>query len=103
MTMETECVSERDALINLAIFDYHAAVERGESPDPAAWVAQYPEITSELEAYFDDLNQLLPKIGMAGSSCEGKTHTFISPTRRAPASAGDLRPGDTLGDYVLLE
>ena len=46
---------DREVLVNLAIYDYHAAIDRGESPDSAEWAARNPEIAPELHAYFDDL------------------------------------------------
>ena len=51
----TREADDREVLVNLAIYDYHAAIDRGESPDSAEWAARNPEIAPELHAYFDDL------------------------------------------------
>ncbi len=83
---------DREAAINLVIYDFHAAIDRGESSNRSEWVARYPELGPELKAYFDDLDQLLPAIS-------AKAYPGLAPQR----SAGDDHPGDALGDYILLE
>ena len=83
---------DREAVINLAIYDFHAALDRGESPNRFEWVARYPELDPELKAYFDDLDQLLPSVST-------KDYPGLPPQR----SASDDHPGDALGDYILLE
>ena len=94
MEAETLDVNEREELVNLAIYDYHVAVERGASPDPEAWTAANPDIAEELAAYFEDLkglDLLRPPVADAPLttwSLEGGT---------------DLRPGDELGNYKLLK
>jgi hypothetical protein len=94
METETLDVNEREELVNLAIYDYHLAVERGESPDPEEWVAANPEIAEQLAAYFEDLKGL---------------DILRPPVADAPlitwslAGGTDLRPGDELGNYKLLK
>ncbi len=86
---------DHEMQVNLAIFDFHAAADRGESPDPALWEACYPEIAAELHVYFEDLAGIdvyRPQpLAIAGRGCEPGIH---------PA---DFQPGDVLGDYVLRE
>jgi eukaryotic-like serine/threonine-protein kinase len=94
MDSQTHEVNDREERVNVAIYDYHVAVERGESADPDAWVAQNPEIADELTAYFEDLKGL---------------NLLRPPPRRAPqvewtvVGGFDFKPGDSLGDYILLE
>src|SRR3954462_5968379 len=101
---------DREVLVNLAIYDYHAAIDRGEAPDSAEWAARNPEIAPQLHAYFDDLaglGLLRPpspppppedRLGMTIPLGE----TVIDEPGPRPRE-DDLRPGDVLGDYVLLE
>jgi eukaryotic-like serine/threonine-protein kinase len=94
MEPETLVANDRDELVNLAIYDYHVAVELGDSPDPDAWAADNPDIAHELTAYFQDLkwlNLLRPSVPNAFST----SWTLIG--------GADLQPGDVLGDYILLE
>ena len=81
-------------LVNLAVYDYLEAIDRGDSPDPSAWAARNPEIADELNAYFEDLKalKLLPL-----------TTTDVRPSTGNQAGGADLQPGEVLGDYVLLE
>ena len=37
----------REQRINLAIFDYHARVDRGEKFDPRHWLEEHAEIASQ--------------------------------------------------------
>jgi serine/threonine-protein kinase len=103
---ENREADDREALVNLAIFDYHAAVDRGESRSPAEWAALHPEIGPELDAYFEDLAQLgllrpqQPDDPLGETTPLGGTGPEAQGSRRW---AADLRPGDVLGDYVLLQ
>jgi serine/threonine-protein kinase len=74
----------REQKINLAIFDYHAIVDRGEKLDPRFWLEEHAEIADELRAYLEDLSG----ISMAPS---------VDPATR-PFQAGEI-----LGDYHLLD
>ena len=103
---ETREADDRETLVNLAIYDYHAALDRGESPAPAEWAALHPEIAPELDAYFEDLARLgLLRPPMPDDPL-GETTPLGGPGPEGNVScppAADLRPGDVLGDYVLLE
>src|SRR3954452_23237661 len=103
---ETREADDRDALVNLAIYDYHAALDRGESPAPAEWAARHPEIAPELDAYFEDLARLGLLRPPTPHDPLGETTPRDGRGPEGHASrppAADLRPGDVLGDYVLLE
>lgn len=84
----------RDRRINRAIYNYHQAVERGESAEPQRWLERHPEIADELKAYFEDL------AGVAGMPGVEVTQVGLS---QAGDERDGLQPGDVLGDYVILE
>jgi serine/threonine protein kinase len=94
MDNKTLDTNDLEDLVNLAIYDYHAAVERGESPNPEAWAARNPEIANELAAYFEDL-KALDLLRPSPSDAPEVNWTLVG--------GFDLKPGDTLGDYVLAE
>jgi serine/threonine-protein kinase len=103
---ETREVADREEQVNLAIYDYHEAIDRGESPDPDEWAARHADIASELRAYFEDLS----RFGLLGPSrlepSPEDTMTLGETGSEHPGPlprAAGLRPGDVLGDYVLLE
>ena len=103
----TREADDREVLVNLAIYDYHAAIDRGESPDSAEWAARHPEIAPELNAYFDDLagfGLLRPPAPRRPARARRTrwAETVIDEPEPRPHD-DDLRPGDVLGDYVLLE
>ena len=92
MAPETREANDREMLVNLAIYDYHAAIDRGESPDPAEWAARNPEIAAELKAYFDDLAglDLLRPSGARrrpGSTAAWASQVPASRSRRPPISS----------------
>lgn len=93
MVSETRDANDREVLVNLAVYDYLAAVDRGESPDPAEWADHHPEIADELNAYFEDLKGL--KL-LRPSALDAPTGTWTL------VGGFDLQHGDVLGDYVLL-
>jgi eukaryotic-like serine/threonine-protein kinase len=98
-----EGTSDLDMKVDLAIYDYHAAADRGAAPSPAAWVASHPEIAPQLEEYFRDLAVIrVPDIA-EGSGLEQATRSF-APARQTEAHSLD-RPGsgDQLGGYELIE
>ena len=74
----------REQRINLAIFDYHARIDRGEKFDPRHWLEEHAEIADELRAYLEDLAGI-------------RVATSVGPT------AWQFQAGEILGDYHLLE
>ena len=106
MAAENREANDREMLVNLAIYDYHAAIDRGESLEPADWVAHHPAIASELKVYFDDLARLHLLRPAAPVDQSETTDYSGQPGPGAPGRglpAADFRPDDVLGDYVLLE
>ncbi len=84
LEVETTEFGPREQRINLAIFDYHARVDRGEKLDPRLWLEDHVEIADELRAYLEDLS---------GINIENS----VDPTTR------QFQVGEILGDYRLLE
>jgi serine/threonine-protein kinase len=106
MSAGTREAIDREEFVNLAIYDFHEAVDWGESPDPDEWADRYPEIESELRSYFDDLAALRLLHAPTSEVPAGTTAPMEEPGPDGPEPrplAADLRPGDRLGDYVLLE
>ena len=57
MSTATESLTDRDHRIDSVIYE-PSALDRGEPPDPAEWVTRHPELASDLEEHFRDLNAL---------------------------------------------
>ena len=56
MSTATESLTEdRDHRIDSVFYEFLSAIDRGESPDPAEWVARHPELAPDLEEHFRDL------------------------------------------------
>jgi serine/threonine-protein kinase len=103
MVSETCEADDREVLVNLAIYDYHAAMDRGPPPDPNEWAARNPEIALELQAYFKDLVGLGLIRPPAPAVAPGSTAPWRRPSPYGPFPPADFQSGDVLGDYVLLE
>ena len=39
---------EREQLLDKVLTAYHKAIEAGQAPDPAGWLARYPDLAGEL-------------------------------------------------------
>ena len=84
LEVDTTEFEPREQRINLAIFDYHARVDRGEQLDPRLWLEEHAEIADELRAYLEDLAD-------------------ISITTAVDRTGRQFQAGEVLGDYHLLE
>ncbi len=58
MTNHSQESSTRDERVDEAILAYLEAVDAGRPPEPAAFLARYPEIADELRAYFADQDHI---------------------------------------------
>ena len=98
-----ELASELELKVDLAIYDFHAAADRGEAPSPAAWIASHPEIATQLEEYFQDLAAILAPEIAAGLPLDESTRSY-RPDQPLEASSLDRpRNGDHIGGYELIE
>ena len=86
---------ERDEKINVVVFEFESAVDRGESPDPAEWVALHPDLAPELAEYFEGLATL----GLSKPRDQETTQDF----KAAASHTSTAVPPSRLGDYLLLE
>jgi eukaryotic-like serine/threonine-protein kinase len=98
-----ELASELELKVDLAIYDFHAAADRGEAPSPAAWIANHPEIATQLEEYFQDLAAILAPEIAAGLPLEESTRSYRPDQPREASSLDRPRNGDHIGGYELIE
>ncbi len=92
--------SERGRRLDEVVTAYLQEVERGGAPDPAEWLARYPDLADELAAFFaaqQQVDQLAAPLRVvpAGAPTVGLTDRTAEP-----------EPGARLhyfGDYELLE
>jgi serine/threonine protein kinase len=84
LEVDTTEVVPREQQINLAIYDFHARVDRGETLDPRLWLEEHEEIADELRVYLEDLSGI-----SIATSVDHTTRQF--------------QVGEILGDFRLLE
>ena len=92
---------DREGRLDRLVVAYHDALDRGESPDPAAWVASHPDLAPDLESYFHDLGTLglLTPPPVASEPGPDPDETVAS----VAGGSGADDPGQRVGDYVILE
>ncbi|CAN5311617.1 hypothetical protein BH11PLA2_BH11PLA2_27070 [soil metagenome] len=79
--------------------EFLAAVERGESPDPAEWLAQHPAHAAELAGFLADLGRFAPLLGLAAMPANfDRTAAF----RPSGSQDAEPKPGDRFGEYELV-
>src|SRR5437867_12290779 len=102
--------SQREELVNEAIAAYLEAVDAGRPLDRAEFLARYPDLAAELEAFLDDRERFARAAGELGAlpprvvSVEAGRAAEV-PTL-APGETPAPLPGTTIryfGDYELLE
>src|SRR5262249_15000953 len=59
------------------------AIERGEVPDAAAWVARHPAHAAELADFFADLDRFGPFLGMGSAAASDETVDYRQSADRA--------------------
>jgi len=95
-TMSHTPTSDRERRLDEVIAAYMAAVDHGESPDHAAWIAQNPDVASELRSYFADEDRWNARHGEPATN-----PVFLCPAK--PARAG-LRRGQVLANrYEIFD
>src|SRR5262244_2399510 len=95
--------SEREARLGEVLAALLEAQERGETPNPADWLARYPEFAAKLSEFFES---------------EDRFRSVAAPLRQAIAERRGVTPpvverwlgegmppaaGQRFGDYELLE
>jgi serine/threonine-protein kinase len=71
MSHEPSTLPDREDQLDEALLAYHKAVDAGQAPDPHQFIARYPDLAEELDAYFAAQRRLDP---------------FIAPFRSEPAA-----------------
>ena len=107
----------REDRVDEVIASYLEAVERGESPDARAYIAQHPDIASELSLFFADRAEFQQMAGELSPAAEGEQGWTGSLANKPPSDPNEPtwatrndRPTSCkaawrryLGDYELLE
>src|SRR5437867_1439116 len=62
MPLDSQTPAEREPALTDAVLDYLQAVDAGHPPDPAEFVARYPDLAPELAAFFADQEHLDPLV-----------------------------------------
>ena len=99
-----DAVPEAEQLDDV-ILAYLEAVEVGESPDRAAWLARYPHLADELAAFFADQDQFSSLIAPISADTPRLSSPRLPNTvaHAAPAPAAPPAAGRVIDDYELIE
>src|SRR5687768_4025737 len=96
MSVDLDDTLDRERQLDEVIASYMEVKEAGSAPDRQDWLARYPELATELQAFFTDedrFDSLVTPLRVA------------SPPQDTPAPAGVV-PGEgprAFGDYELLD
>jgi tRNA A-37 threonylcarbamoyl transferase component Bud32 len=99
--------SASENAVNVVLAAYHQAVDAGQAPNRADFLAQHPEMSDELRAYFADLDQVeslarpLPEVAQPSPPHAGQAMTDTGGNDGRPETRAD-QVAD-LGEYELLE
>jgi tetratricopeptide (TPR) repeat protein len=105
MTIANGKSPRRDELLDEVVVAYLEAVESGRTPDSQEWLSRYPELASELAAFFADQDKVerwtapLRQAARPGSTPVGDANLTVDwePCPSLPTKLGRF------GDYLLLE
>jgi eukaryotic-like serine/threonine-protein kinase len=96
---------DREQLLDEVVTAYLQAVEAGQNPDPAEWLARYPDLADELKEFFAAQKSIdraaAPLRGLVPPAANAAEAPTLAPGE-APADAG-LGTVRYFGDYELLE
>ncbi len=97
--------SQRERRLDEVVTAYLQEVERGGAPDPAEWLARYPDLAAELAAFFaaqQQVDQLAAPLRASAPHSDPGTvvHTPTPETASPKAILGTVR---YVGDYELRE
>lgn len=105
MTVAKQSISEPDGLLQQVIVDYLQAETSGQPMERPQWLARYPELAQELQAFFKDHDQVR---AWAEPMCAAAN---VAPPAEATISHSECTPADPqsrttvryFGDYELIE
>gem|GEM_PF-713374 len=90
--------SAHEDRVNEAIAGYFLAIERGEKPDRAAFLAQHPDIAAELDSFLGNEAQFQQRARVGGLTSGSKspvTEDLTNLTSRSSMSEPEFRPEST--------
>src|SRR5580704_7937237 len=91
--------TDRDSRLDEAIAEYLEAVDAGQRPAAADWLARFPDLAPDLERFFGEQDQVHKLLGALGTTPRAVDETLLVP--QPTASATGALP--SFGDYELLE
>jgi serine/threonine-protein kinase len=97
-------VSEREGRLGEVLAAILEAQERGAAPEPAEWLARYPEFAAELSEFFaseDRFRSVAAPLRQAVGEQQGVSPTVL--VRRRLSEEIPFAAGQRFGDYELLE
>jgi len=105
---ENEIARDNPDELDSIIAEYIAAVERDGPQDRNEWLRRHPDLAVELEAYFDDHDQVMQWVDPLSSTKSRQlpaTESFCpTPARASPWSDDDIKSGDVLaGQFRILD
>jgi tetratricopeptide (TPR) repeat protein/tRNA A-37 threonylcarbamoyl transferase component Bud32 len=94
----------REERLDQTVAAFLEAQERGELPDPRAWVEQHPDIGEELDAFFADQLQFDSILSpLRPPPADGHPTVATAHNRTEGLRFSLPAPGERFGDYQLLE
>jgi serine/threonine-protein kinase len=102
MTSVTADILERDQHLDEVVVAYLEALEAGQTPDPAQWLARYPELQTELRQFFADQDKVRHLTEPLRPVAEAARLAAVATP--GPRTAAGLPAGlvPSFGDYELL-
>src|SRR6266498_321067 len=94
-------VSERESRLGAVLAALLEAQERGETSDPADWLARYPEFTAELSEFFESEYRFRSVAAPLRQAVGRDTPPVL--VRRWLSEGIPPAAGQRFGDYELLE
>jgi serine/threonine-protein kinase len=91
--------TSREERLDEVLADYLEAVDRGDRPDPADWMARHPELAEELTRFFAGQERFAGLLGPLGHPAAGSATAVGDTSGTAPRDGGFP---SRFGDYELL-
>jgi serine/threonine-protein kinase len=94
--------ADRDDRVNAAVAEYLEAVERGQAPSEADFLARHPDLADELRAFLEDRRRFVQAAGGLAQTPPNPAEdaTLAPPDSSGPTSLGSVK---YFGDYELLD
>src|SRR5438093_1122678 len=105
MTIKHADHLEQEQRLDEVVIAYLEAVEAGQTPQPAQWLARYPELAAGLAEFFADQEQVYHWVGPLRQIAVPRSRTVSSSPDtvcETPSAAAATRIR-SFGDYELLQ